>query len=280
MSAVTGLVPARSPPTEEAVDEPPPPPPPTTATTTARHPFAALPLELRLLVWEALGEEPRVFEYREDTHLVRPARDRRHARHVALGVCAESRRAVRALLRPFPHPLDLQKGGLPSSGTPSPPPPAYVPASDIIYLPPAVYRSRIGAWDSPWTTKPGFRNVGLHWSVLPDERRIAEALRSCARCFTDAARLLVFIEFRPLPQPGEEEGGEEAGGGGAVRLLGPVEDDFRLPQLFSEARGLVDEFWTWGELRVAIDKVRRGMKGVPEVEGVLYCREVEESLGC
>ncbi|KAK1990118.1 hypothetical protein LX36DRAFT_543252, partial [Colletotrichum falcatum] len=235
------------------------------------HPFAALPLELRLLVWEAFGAEPRVFEYREDTLLVRPAREPpRHPRRVGLGVCAESRRAVRALLRPFPHPLDVQQK-VPSGGPGSPPQPTYIPASDIVYLPPLVYRSRLGAWDSPWTTKPGFRNVGLHWSVLPDERRIAEALRECARCFTDAARLLVFVEFRPLPQPEEE-----VGDGGVVRLLGPAEDEFRLPPLFSTAaHGLMDEFWTWGELRAAIETVRRGMKAVPEVEGVLYCREVE-----
>ncbi|KAK1586161.1 uncharacterized protein LY79DRAFT_670588 [Colletotrichum navitas] len=248
---------------EEASEEPP--------TGCRRHPFMALPLELRLLVWEAFGAVPRVFEYREDTHLVQPARDRRHARHVGLGVCAESRAAVRALLRPFPHPLDVQKGAVPSG----PSPPTYVPASDIVYLPPLVYRSRLGAWDSPWTTKPGFRNVGLHWSVLQDERRIAEALRACAGCFTDMERLFVFVEFRPLPRPEEE-----TGDGGVLRLLGPAEDEFRLPQLFSEAHGLVDDFWTWGELRVAIERVRRGVKGMPEVEGVLYCREVEDVLDC
>ncbi|KAK1985050.1 hypothetical protein LZ30DRAFT_686464 [Colletotrichum cereale] len=235
MHTVTGLVPSTSPPAEEATGKAP----------TGCHPFTALPLELRLLVWEALGAEPRVFEYREDTHLVGPARTRRHARHVGLGVCAESRSAVRALLRPFPHPLDVQKGPFRRA----PPPPMYVPASDIVYLPPLVYRSRVGAWDSPWTTKPGFRNVGIHWSVLPDERRIAEALGACVRCFTDMARLLVFVEFRPLPRPEEE-----TGDGGVVRLLGPAEDDFRLPQLFSGARGLMDDFWTWGELRVAIEK--------------------------
>ncbi|KAK1967185.1 hypothetical protein LY78DRAFT_18578 [Colletotrichum sublineola] len=257
MSTVTGLVSPTSPPTEKAADEP----------RTGCHPFRTLPIELRLLIWEALGTEPRVFEYREDTHLVKPTREHRHARHVCLGVCAESRGAVQALLRPFPHPLDIQKG---PSG---PSPPAYVPASDVVYLPPLVYRSRVGAWNSPWTTRPGFRNVGLHWSVLADERRIAEALLACARCFTDMARLFVFVEFKPLPQPKEE-----VGDGGVVKLLGPAEDDFRLPQLFSEVHRLLDEFWTWGEMRVAIEKVRRGMKGMPEVDGVLYCREVEEVL--
>ncbi|KAJ0159062.1 hypothetical protein CTA2_10380 [Colletotrichum tanaceti] len=238
---------------------------------TSGHAFMALPLELRLLIWEAFGSEPRVLEYREDTCLIEPAREYRHPRSVGLGVCAEARTAIGALLRPFPHPHDVRKGSRLS------PPPAlqWVPASDVVYLPPPVYRSRIGAWDSPWTTKPGVRNVGVHWSVLPDERRIAEALKGCSLCFADMTKLVVFIEFRPLPQPEHE-----AGNGGNVRLLGPAEDDFRLPPLFSEALGLMDDFWTWGELRLVIEKVGRRLKGMPEVEGMLYYREVEDLQDC
>ncbi|GKT63209.1 hypothetical protein ColTof4_05202 [Colletotrichum tofieldiae] len=259
MSTITGLIQPMSP-MEETTTEAP----------TGSHPFMALPLELRLLIWETFGSEPRVFEYREDTHLIKAAREYRHARHVGLGICAESRKAIQALLRPFPHPHDIQKESGPSS-----PALRYVPTSDIVYLPPLVYRSRIGAWDSPWTTKPGIMNVGIHWSVLPDERRIAEALKACSRCFTDMKRLVVFVEFKPLPQTEEE-----VGNGGIVRLLGPAEDEYRLPPLFSGAHGLMDEFWTWGELRAAIEKVRKEVKGMPEVEGVLYCREVEEVFGC
>ncbi|GKT40404.1 uncharacterized protein ColSpa_00585 [Colletotrichum spaethianum] len=259
MSTIAGLVPSVSP-MEETTPE----------ASTSCHPLMALPLELRLLIWEALAAEPRVFEYREDTYLIKPAREHRHARHVGLGICAESRKAVQALLRPFPYPLDIQK-----ESRPSPSALEYVPSSDIVYLPPLVYRCRIGAWDSPWTTKPGIMNVGIHWSVLPDERRIVEALKVCSRCFTDMTRLVIFIEFKPLPQTEEE-----IGNGGFVRLLGPAEDDFRLPPLFSEAHGLMDEFWTWGELRIAIEKVRKEVKGMPEVEGVLYCREVEEVFVC
>ncbi|KAK0379790.1 hypothetical protein CLIM01_02890 [Colletotrichum limetticola] len=232
------------------------------------HPFMTLPLELRLLIWETFSSQPRVFEYREDTHFIKPPREYRHPRAAALITNAESRKATRALLRPFPHPYDVQKDSRPS------PPPAleFVPSSDIIYLPPLVYRTRLGAWDSLWTTKPGIENVGIHWSVLLDERRIAEALRACSRCFTDMRRLSVFIEFKPLPQPEEE-----VGNGGIVRLLGPAEDEYRLPSLYAEAHGLMDEFWTWGELRTALGKVRRAMKWTPEIEGVLYTREMEEA---
>ncbi|CCF35777.1 hypothetical protein CH063_07489 [Colletotrichum higginsianum] len=233
------------------------------------HPFMALPLELRLLIWEAFGSEPRVLEYREDTCLIEPAREYRHSRPVGLGVCAEARTAIRALLRPFPHPHDIRKGSRTSPSALE-----CVPASDVVYLPPPVYRSRIGAWDSPWTTKPGIRNVGVHWSVLPDERRIVEALKGCSLCFTDMTKLVVFIEFKPLPQPEQE-----AGNGGNVRLFGHAEDEFRLPPLFSEAQGLMDDFWTWGELRLAIEKVRRRLNGMPEVEGMLYYREVEDLTG-
>ncbi|OHE98141.1 hypothetical protein CORC01_06509 [Colletotrichum orchidophilum] len=244
----------------------PHPPPPQSC-----HPFLALPLELRLLIWETFGSQPRVFEYREDTHLIKPPREYRHPRAAGLLTNAESRKATRALLRPFPYPYDVQK-----DSRPSPPPPLeFVPFSDIVYLPPLVYRTRLGAWDSLWTTKPGIENVGIHWSVLLDERRIAEALRACSRCFTDMRRLAVLIEFTPLPQPEEE-----VGNGGIVRLLGPAEDDFRLPSLFAGAHGLMDEFWTWGELRTALEKVRRVMKWEKEVEGMLYTREVEEKLAC
>ncbi|EXF83334.1 hypothetical protein CFIO01_07423 [Colletotrichum fioriniae PJ7] len=244
----------------------PHPPPPQSC-----HPFMTLPLELRLLIWETFSSQPRVFEYREDTHLIKPSREYRHARAAGLITNAESRKATRALLRPFPHPYDVQKDSRPS---PSPPPPPlqFVPSSDIIYLPPLVYRTRLGAWDSLWTTKSGIENIGIHWSVLLDERRIAEALRACSRCFTDMRRLSVFIEFKPLPQPEEE-----VGNGGIVRLLGPAEDEYRLPSLYAEAHGLMDEFWTWGELRMALEKVKRAMKWTPEIEGVLYTREVEEA---
>ncbi|KAF6841438.1 hypothetical protein CPLU01_00569 [Colletotrichum plurivorum] len=236
-----------------------------TTSMTISHPFATLPIELRLLIWEAFGRETRVFEYKEDTGLVRPSREYRHPRRVGLAVCAESRSAIRSLLKPFSHPDDLDKRSR------LPAPLRCVPDSDVFYLPPLVYRSRIQAWDSPWTTKPGIRNVGVHWSVLCDERRIAEALGACRRCFVDMRALVVFVEFKALPEPEED-----ANVGGIVRLLGPAEDDYRLPSLFSEAHGLMDDYWTWGEQRAAIDRVRRSMKGAPEVEGVLYCREVED----
>ncbi|OLN97174.1 hypothetical protein CCHL11_02081 [Colletotrichum chlorophyti] len=229
------------------------------------HPFTNLPLELRLLIWEKFGSEPRVLEYREDTFVIRPSSEYRHPRHVGLSTSAESRKAIKALLKPFEHPLDVDKSARPW-------PLQYVPTEDIVYLPPLVYRSRIQAWDSIWTTKPGIRNVGVHWSVLCDERRILEALKACSRCFTDMRTLVVFIEFKPLPQPEEE-----VGNGGIVKLIGPAEHDYRLPSLYAEAHGLMDEFWTWGEQRTAIDKVRKGFQGAPEVEGVLYTREVEMS---
>ncbi|KAF9879701.1 hypothetical protein CkaCkLH20_02512 [Colletotrichum karsti] len=229
------------------------------------HPFKTLPLELRLLIWETFGSEPRTFEYKEDTGLIRPSREYRHPRRVGLAVCAESRKAIQALLKPFEHPHDLDKRSV------LPAPLQHIPAEDLFYLPPLVYRSRIQAWDSLWTTKPGVRNVGVHWSVLCDERRIAEALKALRRCFVHMQRLVVFVEFKALPEPEED-----ACAGGIVRVMGPVEDEYKLPSLFSEAHGLTDEFWTWGEMRLAIERVRRGIVGAADVEGVLYCREVED----
>ncbi|KAF4928521.1 hypothetical protein CGCVW01_v001949 [Colletotrichum viniferum] len=233
--------------------------------STQCHPFMTLPLELRLLIWENLGSETRVFEYKEDTGLVRPSREYRHPRRVGLAVCSESRRAIQALLKTFEHPHDLDKRSL------LPPPLRYAPHDDIFYLPPLVYRSRIQAWDSLWTTKPGVRNVGVHWSVLCDERRIAEALKALSRCFVDLRRVVVFVEFKALPEPEED-----VCAGGIVKVMGPVEDEYRLPSLFSEVHGLMDEFWTWGEMRTAVERVRRGVASAVEVEGMLYCREAED----
>ncbi|TDZ49816.1 hypothetical protein CTRI78_v007822 [Colletotrichum trifolii] len=230
---------------------------------TTFQPFMALPLEVRLLIWEAYGTEPRVFEYREDTALIRPGREFRHPRCVGLATCAESRKAIYNLLEPFAYQRDIDKRSTLST------PLYYYPATDIFYLPPLVYRSRIQAWDSLWTTKPQVCNVGVHWSVLCDERRIAEALKACRRCFTDMRTLVVFVEFKALPEPEED-----TGKGGLVRILGPLEDDYRLPSLYSEAQGLMDEYWTWGELKGAIERVKSGMKGAVEFEGALYYREV------
>ncbi|WYZ42592.1 hypothetical protein EsH8_VI_000291 [Colletotrichum jinshuiense] len=234
------------------------------AVAASCHSFMTLPLELRLLIWERFGAEPRVFEYREDTFVIKPSREYRHPRYVSLSICTESRTAVQALLRPFEHSHDVHKDALPS-------PLHYSQQNDVFYLPPLVFRCRIQAWDSIWTTKPGIRNVGVHWSMLRDDRRILEALDVCSKCFTDMKKLMVFIEFKPLPQPEEE-----VWNGGSIRLLGPVEDSYSLPSLFAETHGFMDDFWTWGELRMAIETVKKGSKGMPEVEAVLYSREVEE----
>ncbi|KAL0938674.1 uncharacterized protein CTRU02_205284 [Colletotrichum truncatum] len=229
------------------------------------HPLMTLPLELRLLIWERFGAESRVFEYKEDTGLVRLALEYRHPRHVGLSICSESRKAIQGLLKPFEHNHELDKRSR------IPPPLKYIPSIDIFYLPPLVYRSRIQAWDTIWTTKPGILNVGVHWSVLSDERRIKEALKALRRCFTDMRTLSVFVDFKALPEPEEN-----VCKGGIVRIIGPVENDFRLPSLFAEAHGFLDDYWTWGELSGAIEEVRKRMKETADVEGLLYCREMED----